>query len=74
MLRMRVIEVSFPHSVPALYSDHDLLVWIIGHVLSGWTASEAQFNPSNLCGFLYLASLKLLMSNRRRSLPDVSLA
>ncbi len=24
-------------------------VWILGHVLSGWTGSDALENPSNLC-------------------------
>ncbi|KAG9308172.1 sphingomyelin phosphodiesterase [Chiua virens] len=24
-------------------------VWIVGHVLSGWGASQSQFNPTNLC-------------------------
>ena len=30
--------------------DNDLfLVWVVGHVLSGWDGTQSQLNPSNLC-------------------------
>jgi hypothetical protein len=30
--------------------NNDLsLVWIVGHVLTGWEATQAQINPTNLC-------------------------
>ena len=49
-LKTKETEVfSFRELFVVLYR-HFWLVWIIGHVLSGWDGTDALEAPSNLCG------------------------
>jgi hypothetical protein len=49
------------------------LVWIIGHVPSGWDGSNALEAPSNLCEYRAFIVLYTRLANVfHHSLPDVS--
>jgi hypothetical protein len=42
---VREIDINRGHDL-----DDDLsLVWIVGHVLTGWDGTQSQLSPSNLC-------------------------
>lgn len=48
-----------------------ILVWIMGHVLTGWDGSNPLVNPTNLCEYLR-HNLYAQPNNIIYSLPDVS--
>lgn len=49
-------KIAYAVWFPPLTSSSFLLVWILGHVLSGWDGTNPLENPTNLCKiFLYLS-------------------
>ena len=53
MLETEVCSISKLHFTPNFQII--CLVWIIGHVLSGWDGTNPLLNPSDLCEFYTLS-------------------